>query len=259
MTDPQWSIVQLPKYSYYFSKYRDMPPLDVTDSTRITKHQGTLPAAKRTVLIKRFEPADLFAVLGSGNVRLDKAFVEDVLANYGPVFEPQDIGDWSFERGPTSLPRHATAENEFYGWYRWLVVSPVAHACNAVCGALNLLGADITIHGFMRAMEVYKTTGGGASDIIQRWVDWSRADGKGPFVKDCIPHEFKRDAVLQVNDSSTLVYLAELANKPGGYHFRAPGANAYSSHEGKLYHLICQASTLLQGGATACLLIMTDN
>lgn len=242
MADPQWSEFELHKYNYYFSKRRAGPPPDTTKSTNITKHDGTRPVARRTVSIKKFDPAELSTVLGNSNVRLDKTFVENVLAQYGPTFEPQDLGDWSFERRPSWQPEIATIENDFYAWYRWLVVSPVAHASNAVCHALNLRGADIPIHGFMKSAEVYKTTGGGAADIVQRWFDQSNTVDGFPFIKDCIPHEFKRDKVLQVNDCSTLARLAELADATGGYHFRTAGSTSYSSsHEGKLFHLICQA------------------
>jgi hypothetical protein len=191
-----------------------------------------------------FNPAELYAILGSDNVRLDKDFVQNTLDTYGPIFRSRDIGDWSFDEHPTYVPPVASIETEFYGWYLWLVASPVAHASNAVCDALNLRGANIDIYSVMRADEVRKTMGGGATDIVQRWFQW-RNDV--PWTKTCILHEFKRDNVLRVDDQCTLGHLVALASTTDGYHFRAAGATAkYSSHEGKNFNLVCQASIQLQ-------------
>jgi hypothetical protein len=100
----------------------------------------------------------------------------------------------------------------------------------------------------MRADEVRRTVGGGATDIAQRWFEWR--DGV-PWTKTCILHELKRDNVLRVDDQCTLAHLVELANTKDSYHFRTAGATAqYSSQEGNIFNLICQASILLQA-ATA--------
>jgi hypothetical protein len=155
------------KYSHYFSQQRAEPPVDVTVSTSITRHSDTRPAGCATKIITLFNPGELYAVLGN-NVRLDKAFVENILNTYGPILRPRDVGDWSFYESPSSVPPVANTETECYAWYLWLVASHVAHASNAVCYVLNLRGANIDIHGVMRADEVRRTIGGGATDIVQR-------------------------------------------------------------------------------------------
>ncbi|KAJ7714829.1 hypothetical protein DFH07DRAFT_974358 [Mycena maculata] len=197
---PQWGQNAEHKYSHYFSQQGAESPVDVTVSTNITRHSGTHPAGCATNTITLFNPAELCAVLNN-NVRLDKAFVESTLHTYRPILRPRDVGDWTFDESPSSVPQVANIETEFYAWYLWLVASPVAHA---VCYALNLRGANIDIRGVMRADEVRRTIGGGATDIVQHWFEWR--DGVA-WTKTCILHEFKRDNVLRVDDQCTLAHL----------------------------------------------------
>ncbi|KAF8147352.1 hypothetical protein K438DRAFT_486132 [Mycena galopus ATCC 62051] len=238
---PQWNPQADPEhtYSYYFGQSRVRPPPDKTKSRNITKHSGTRIEGDTTTTIRRFEPAELSAVFGTPEIKLDREFVRNILDTYGPICRPEDFGDWSFATAPSWKPRFVDAESGFYPWHRWLVAAPTAHASNAVCAALNLRGANITTHGFMTADIVQNTAGGGAADILQQWVDMVE---DVPTTRVCVPHEFKRDDVLRVEDKSTLASLADRTNTADGYQFRTSAS--YSSHEGKIFHLICQASAL---------------
>ncbi|KAJ6493273.1 hypothetical protein C8R45DRAFT_1095777 [Mycena sanguinolenta] len=198
---PKWGQDVEHKYSHYFNQARAAPPIDLTVSTSLTRHIDTRPAGRATNIITLFNPAELCAVLDN-NVRLDKAFVKETLNTYGPILRTRDVGDWSFDESPTSVPL-ATTEFHFYGWYLWLVASPIAHASDVVCGVLNLRGANIGISGVMRADEVSNTRGG-ASDILQYWFEW-RNDKT--LTKTCILREFKPDNVLLVDDEHMLAHL----------------------------------------------------
>ncbi|KAJ7090924.1 hypothetical protein B0H15DRAFT_948674 [Mycena belliarum] len=239
--EPRWG--QFPgeperSYSSYFREQRAGPPIDETPSTRITQHAFTRHAGERTKTVSIFDPAQLTATFKT-NVALDWHLVRLTLDTYGPILDQADTSDWSFGRNPNLLSPSVDSEPGFYPWFLRLIAAPVAHACNAVCTVLEDKGAGIHIPGFIRADIVIKTSSGGAADLIQRrYQPATKAYLRTP----CSLYEFKCDNVLRVADTSTLARLVELAHTTTGYDFRADKSAQYSTHEGKLYNMICQAS-----------------
>ncbi|KAJ7090920.1 hypothetical protein B0H15DRAFT_249338 [Mycena belliarum] len=256
--EPRWG--QFPgeperSYSSYFREQRAGPPIDETPSTRITQHAFTRHAGERTKTVSIFDPAQLTATF-KHNVALDWHLVRLTLDTYGPILDQGDTSDWSFGRNPNLLSPSVDSEPGFYPWFLRLIAAPVAHACNAVCTVLEDKGAGIHIPGFIRADIVIKTsTCGGAADLIQRRYQPAT---KTYLRTPCSLYEFKCDNVLRVADTSTLARLVELAHTTTGYDFRADKSAQYSSHEGKLYNMICQIIDELIQGHTGHVVVATQ-
>ncbi|KAJ7217643.1 hypothetical protein B0H12DRAFT_1153433 [Mycena haematopus] len=242
---PQWNQDVEHKYSNYFNEPRAAPPVDGIVGTSLTTHPGTRNPGLSTKTITLFNPAELYAVLGN-NVRLDKAFVEDTLNTYGPIVDPRDLGDWSFNENPSRISSFTTFEPNFYAWYRWLVAYPVAHASNAVCHVLNSMAPTSTSTALRGPMK---------SATPPQMVESFNAGSSGAMVAPggkpaCCMNS---NATTSVDGQHTLARLVELANRKDGYQFRA-----HSSREGKLFDFICHIIDEMIQAKTGHLVVATQ-
>ncbi|KAJ6459532.1 hypothetical protein C8R45DRAFT_1109403 [Mycena sanguinolenta] len=188
-------------YAMYFAESRSPPPLDKVESVSLNPHEP-FSQADRTTKITLFDPSALQYQLGSAT--LDFAFVQNVLANTGPVYPIIYAAMWQFAESPAYLDLHhpATHEASFYSYLRWQLCNPGTHAVNAVRDELHRAANQPLPTNLSECRTVHKT--GGAAGIIHYLPEVDASPS-------CTPHEFKRAKVLRVDGVSVLDFLVQKA------------------------------------------------